>query len=146
MNAWVAEGWHLLPIAKRPELWHQVGVAHLESCRAEYARLGVEARVDGFIDEMAEAYGWADLVIARAGAMTISELMYTGCPAVLVPLPTAVDDHQTANAEVLVASGQAELWPQDRCTPARLADFIAGYDFSRSPTPRSPPRRRRLPW
>jgi UDP-N-acetylglucosamine--N-acetylmuramyl-(pentapeptide) pyrophosphoryl-undecaprenol N-acetylglucosamine transferase len=136
INAWVMEAWHMLPVEDRPELWHQVGAAHLQSCQAEYARCGIKARIDGFIDEMAEAYAWADLVIARAGAMTISELWYTGCPAVLVPLPTAVDDHQTANAKVLVATGQAELWSQESCTTERLCDFIRAYDFTKSPLTR----------
>jgi UDP-N-acetylglucosamine--N-acetylmuramyl-(pentapeptide) pyrophosphoryl-undecaprenol N-acetylglucosamine transferase len=79
-----------------------------------------------FIDDMAAAYQWADLVICRAGALTIAELAVTGTPAVLVPLPHAIDDHQTHNARALANAGAALLVPQTQLTPEYLTEVIAG--------------------
>ncbi|HHJ19300.1 MAG TPA: undecaprenyldiphospho-muramoylpentapeptide beta-N-acetylglucosaminyltransferase [Gammaproteobacteria bacterium] len=87
------------------EIWHQTGERHLEQTRETYQAQGVKARVDAFIDDMAEAYGWADLVIARSGALTVTELAQAGVASVLIPYPYAVDDHQTANAQKLVRCG-----------------------------------------
>ncbi len=91
------------------EVRHQCGARHLDVTRRAYDEAGVEARIEPFIDDMAEAYGWADLVIARAGALTVSELIQVGVAAILVPYPHAVDDHQTANACVLVEAGAAQM-------------------------------------
>jgi UDP-N-acetylglucosamine--N-acetylmuramyl-(pentapeptide) pyrophosphoryl-undecaprenol N-acetylglucosamine transferase len=93
----------------RPVVRHQTGKQHLDTTVAEYQRAGVEANVEAFIDDMAEVYNWADLVIARAGALTIAELSQVGLASILVPFPHAVDDHQTANAKVLVERGAACL-------------------------------------
>lgn len=90
-----------------PEVWHQCGERTEEACRAAYRTHGVQARISAFIDDMPDAYGWADLVICRAGALTLAELAAAGLAAVLVPYPYAVDDHQTANAQVLVDAGAA---------------------------------------
>lgn len=90
------------------EVHHQCGAAHVEATRAAYAASGVRARVEPFIDDMAAAYAWADLAVCRAGALTIAELCAAGVPAILVPFPHAVDDHQTRNAEAMVAVGAAE--------------------------------------
>lgn len=91
------------------EIRHQCGARHLEKTREIYASADVEAAVEPFIDDMAAAYAWADLVVCRAGALTLAELCAAGLPAILVPFPSAVDDHQTRNAEVLVAADAARL-------------------------------------
>lgn len=103
---------------------HQTGRKDVELTRGNYARVGVTAEVSAFIDDMAAAYSWADLVICRAGALTVSELAAAGVPAIFVPFPHAVDDHQTVNADYLVKVGAARLLPQSRLDGARLADEI----------------------
>lgn len=115
-----------LPAARRPRVRHQAGVAELDDTRERYAELGVEAEVVPFIDDMAEAYGWADLVVCRAGALTISELAAAGVGAVLVPFPHAVDDHQTANGRVLADAGAARLVPESALDAAGLATLLEG--------------------
>jgi len=80
--------------------------------------------VTEFIDDMAGAYGWADLVICRAGALTVSEVAAAGVAAVFVPFPHAVDDHQTRNAEFLVEAGAARLLPESACDPVALARLL----------------------
>ncbi|MBY6096508.1 undecaprenyldiphospho-muramoylpentapeptide beta-N-acetylglucosaminyltransferase [Ferrimonas balearica] len=105
-------------------VWHQVGRGNESAVTQRWAEMapGVGAQVTEFIDDMAAAYAWADLVICRAGALTVAELAATGRPSLLVPFPHAVDDHQTKNAEALVAAGAARLLPQASLTPERLAD------------------------
>jgi UDP-N-acetylglucosamine--N-acetylmuramyl-(pentapeptide) pyrophosphoryl-undecaprenol N-acetylglucosamine transferase len=100
---------------------HQAGERWIEAGRASYAQAGVRADVRPFIEDMSEAYGWADLVICRAGALTVSELAAVGVGAVLVPFPNAVDDHQTHNAQYLVRADAAVLIPDRELTPERLA-------------------------
>ncbi|MGB6605987.1 MAG: glycosyltransferase, partial [Steroidobacteraceae bacterium] len=100
---------------------HQAGERWLEAGRASYAQAGVRADVRPFIEDMGEAYGWADLVICRAGALTVSELAAVGVGAVLVPFPGAVDDHQACNAQYLVREGAAVTIPDRELTPERLA-------------------------
>ena len=100
---------------------HQTGAADLERVRAGYAALGVTARVDPFIDDMGAAYGAADLVVSRAGAMSCAELTARGLPAILVPYPFAADDHQRLNAEVLAHAGAAEVVLDRGLTGDRLA-------------------------
>ena len=99
---------------------HQSGKAMLGAVQASYQALDLEVTVSAFINDMAEAYEWADCVIARAGATTVAELTVAGVPSILVPYPHAVDDHQTANARVLADSGAAELLPQADLTPPAL--------------------------
>ncbi len=111
-------------LAGRLEIRHQCGRDHLESTRSTYAEAGVEAEVTPFIDDMAAAYAWADLVVCRAGALTVAELAAAGVGALLVPFPYAVDDHQTANAGELVAVGAARLLPQAELDAARLAEEL----------------------
>lgn len=103
------------------EIRHQAGERWLDSARDAYARAAVHATVVPFIDDMAEAYAEADLVICRAGALTISELAAVGIGAILVPFPAAVDDHQTRNAEYLVREGGGVLIPDRELTDERLA-------------------------
>lgn len=108
----------------RPEVWHQAGRDQVDATRALYGQHGVEAQVMPFIDDMAAAYAWADLAICRSGALTVAELAAVGVPAVLVPFPYAVDDHQTANARHLVARDAAVLFPQEHLTADRLATVM----------------------
>ena len=108
----------------RPQVRHQTGERGFEAARAAYTEAQVEAEVLPFIDDMAAAYGWADLAVCRAGAMTVAELQAAGLGAVFVPLPSATDDHQTKNAEVMVKSGAARLVAERDLTPERLADTI----------------------
>jgi UDP-N-acetylglucosamine--N-acetylmuramyl-(pentapeptide) pyrophosphoryl-undecaprenol N-acetylglucosamine transferase len=105
---------------------HQAGARNIEQARSNYARLNIEAQVDAYIDDMAKAYAWADLVICRAGAMTIAELAAAGVASILVPYPYAVDDHQTANARYLADAEAAVLLPQDELKAERLADILGG--------------------
>ncbi|TAL98958.1 MAG: undecaprenyldiphospho-muramoylpentapeptide beta-N-acetylglucosaminyltransferase [Rhodanobacter sp.] len=110
---------------QRPEVLHQCGTRGLEETRAAYAQVGVEAQLVAFIDDMAGTYGWADLAVCRAGALTLAELSAAGLGALLVPFPHAVDDHQTRNAEVLVAVGAAELIKENELDVQKLAQRLA---------------------
>lgn len=110
---------------KRPEIRHQCGERNHEAALEAYENAGVEASVEPFIKDMAEAYAWADLVVCRAGALTVSELCAAGVGAILVPFPHAVDDHQTRNADYMVKAGAALLMPQNKLTEDLLADTLA---------------------
>ena len=103
---------------------HQCGPRHLAATRAAYQSRRLEAGISAFIEDMAAAYAWADLVVCRAGALTISELAAAGVGAVLIPFPHAVDDHQTENARQLTAAGAALLLPEAELNPARLATLL----------------------
>ena len=115
-------------LSDKPLVVHQSGEKHLESLRASYAAAGVQGELVAFIDDMARRYADADLVICRAGAVTIAELSAAGMASVLVPFPHAVDDHQTANARFLAERGAALLLPQSELTPQRLAKLIGELD------------------
>lgn len=106
------------------DIRHQTGAAMREETEARYAGAGLPAAVTAFVEDMAAAYAWADLVICRAGAMTVSELAAAGLPGILVPYPHAIDDHQTRNARFLADSGAAVLIPQAELTPAHLSGVI----------------------
>lgn len=109
LNLRLPDALSLIPQAQRPHVLHQCGAAHVEATRAAYARAQVEAHVEPFISDMAQAYADADLAICRAGALTLAELSAAGLGAILVPFPYAVDDHQTRNAQGFVQAGAAEL-------------------------------------
>jgi UDP-N-acetylglucosamine--N-acetylmuramyl-(pentapeptide) pyrophosphoryl-undecaprenol N-acetylglucosamine transferase len=115
-------------LGERPLVVHQSGEKHLESLRSHYAAAGVQGELVPFIDDMARRYAEADLVICRAGAVTIAELSAGGMASVLVPFPHAVDDHQTANARFLAERGAAVLLPQAELNAERLAGLIRGMD------------------
>lgn len=117
-----------LPAGGRPLVRHQTGRGKLEETRAAYAEAGVEGELEEFLEEMAEAYGWADLVVCRAGALTISELAAAGVGALLVPYPHAVDDHQTRNGAWLVEAGAARMIDQRELDAERLAAELAALD------------------
>lgn len=103
---------------------HQAGERNLVRARDAYARHGLAVDPVPFIDDMAASYAWADLVLCRAGAMTVAELAAAGCAAVLVPFPHAVDDHQSANAHHLSDAGAAVLLPESELEPARLGALL----------------------
>jgi len=103
---------------------HQAGTKMQAEVDQSYRAKNVQATVTAFIDDMSEAYHWADVVVCRAGAMTISEVAAMGVPAVLVPYPYAIDDHQTANAEYLVEAGAAVIIQQDKLEIGYLAETI----------------------
>lgn len=109
---------------QRPDVWHQTGLRHIDAARAAYQTAGVAVRLDAFVDDMGAAYRWADLVLCRAGALTIAELAAVGVGSILVPYPHAVDDHQTANARYLVDAGAAILLPQSGMTPEQLREQL----------------------
>ncbi|MBT9541363.1 undecaprenyldiphospho-muramoylpentapeptide beta-N-acetylglucosaminyltransferase [Thiobacillus sp.] len=128
LNDLVPKALALLPADQRPAVVHQSGRQHLDILRANYAAAGVEADVRDYIEDMAAEYRACDFAICRAGAMTVAELACAGVPAVLVPFPFAVDDHQTGNAEFLSEAGAAWLIQQKDLTAEKLAALIAGLD------------------
>lgn len=126
LNEIVPKGMALLTESEQPQIVHQAGEKHIEALKANYAAVGVQAHCVPFIEDMAGAYAWADLVICRSGALTVAELAAVGVASILVPFPHAVDDHQTANAKFLVNVGGAFLLPQANLTPDSLA-LIRNY-------------------
>jgi UDP-N-acetylglucosamine--N-acetylmuramyl-(pentapeptide) pyrophosphoryl-undecaprenol N-acetylglucosamine transferase len=125
LNETVPRALALLSGGLRPMVRHQAGERTLAVAQQAYADAGVEAEITAFIDDMAEAYAWADLVLCRSGALTVSELAVAGLPAIFVPFPYAVDDHQVGNARYLTDAGAARLIIQRDLTPERLADELS---------------------
>ena len=117
-----------LPAAARPEVVHQAGERHVEALARAYREAGVDAECVAFIDDMASRYAWADFAIARGGALTVSELAAVGLGSLIVPLPGAIADEQTANAELLVRAGAAFRVAQDELDAGRLAATLAALD------------------
>lgn len=117
----------LIKPERRPEVWHQAGRGQGPTVEHAYQTVTDTARVAEFIDDMARAYAWADVVVCRAGAMTLAEITVAGLAAILVPYPYAADDHQTANAQFLSERDAAILLPETECSPARLAELLAGF-------------------
>lgn len=113
-----------LPASIQLEVRHQGGANRVDEARDAYAEAGIQADITPFIADMAEAYGWADLVICRSGALTIAELAAAGVAAILVPFAYAVDDHQTRNAEYLASSGAAVILPQASLDAASLSAVL----------------------
>ncbi len=126
LNEMVPQAMALLGENALPQIVHQAGEKHIEALKANYAAVGVAAHCVSFIEDMAGAYEWADLVICRAGALTVAELAAAGVASILVPFPHAVDDHQTGNARFLVNVGGAFLLPQGELTPEAIA-LIRNY-------------------
>jgi UDP-N-acetylglucosamine--N-acetylmuramyl-(pentapeptide) pyrophosphoryl-undecaprenol N-acetylglucosamine transferase len=131
LNTVLPEALALIPAPQRPQVVHQAGEKHLEALRAGYAAAGVQGELVAFIEDMARRYAEADLVICRAGAITVAELAAGGVASVLVPFPHAVDDHQTANAKFLAGRGAAILLPQSELSAARLAALFGSLDRAR---------------
>lgn len=118
----------LIPFEQRPIVTHQGGEKQIDALRAAYAEADVQATLTPFIRDTAQAFADADLVIARAGASTVTELAAIGAAAAFVPFPHAVDDHQTHNARFLVDASAGWLLPQSELTPERLAGLLQGLD------------------
>ena len=116
----------------RPVVRHQCGERTLQAAKDAYIENSVDVDLSAFIEDMAEVYAWADLVVCRAGALTIAELCAAGLPAVFIPYPAAVDDHQTANAGPMVAAGAATIIPEASLTPALLAGTLRDWMQSRT--------------
>ena len=113
---------------QRPIVFHQAGAKHVDALAKAYRDAGVEAECVAFVDDMAARYAWADVAIARGGALTVSELAAVGLGALIVPLPGAIADEQTANADLLVKAKAAIRMAQDDLTPERLAALLRGLD------------------
>jgi UDP-N-acetylglucosamine--N-acetylmuramyl-(pentapeptide) pyrophosphoryl-undecaprenol N-acetylglucosamine transferase len=134
INRVVPAALRLLDVPERPLVMHQCGTRNLEETLGHYESAGLsptgEMQVLPYIDDMVHAYGWADVVLCRAGASTIAELTAIGLPAILVPYPHAVDDHQSANAAILEKAGGATVIPQGQLNPDRLAGLLVrlGHD------------------
>jgi UDP-N-acetylglucosamine--N-acetylmuramyl-(pentapeptide) pyrophosphoryl-undecaprenol N-acetylglucosamine transferase len=126
LNEIIPQGMALLGENELPQIVHQAGEKHIEALKANYAAAGVPAHCVPFIEDMAGAYEWADLVVCRAGALTVAELAAAGVASILVPFPHAVDDHQTGNAKFLVNVGGAFLLPQGELSPEAIA-LIRNY-------------------
>lgn len=131
LNKTLPQALALLAPGIRPEVWHQCGARQWEETVAAYQAAGVMVRLAPFIDEMAEAYRWADLVLCRAGALTLAELMAAGIGSLLVPFPFAIDDHQRVNACALVKAGAARLLPEKELSPQRLAEELKNLGADR---------------
>ncbi len=140
LNATVPQALALMPVEKRPQVLHQGGAKQIEALRTHYTQAGLLANahpepggaaaieLTPFIEDTAGAMAWADVVVCRSGASTVTELAAVGAPALFVPFPHAVDDHQTHNAQFLVQAQAAWLMPQAELTPQRLADWLSGLD------------------
>jgi UDP-N-acetylglucosamine--N-acetylmuramyl-(pentapeptide) pyrophosphoryl-undecaprenol N-acetylglucosamine transferase len=125
LNETVPRALALIPEQQRPRVTHQSGAKQIEALRRTYADAGVQGEFLAFIDDMAARYAQADLVMCRAGALTVAELAAAGVASILVPLPHAVDDHQTSNARFLSDAGAAILLPQTQLSPERLASLLS---------------------
>jgi UDP-N-acetylglucosamine--N-acetylmuramyl-(pentapeptide) pyrophosphoryl-undecaprenol N-acetylglucosamine transferase len=128
LNEIVPKALGLMAAPDRPVVTHQAGGRNLESLRLNYANAKVDGELVAFIEDMAQRYAEADLVICRAGAITIAELSAGGMASVLVPFPHAVDDHQSANARFLSERGAAILLPQSGLTPENLSQLLGALD------------------
>ena len=126
LNDIVPQALALMPAHTRPLVTHQSGAKQIDALRANYEAAGIQAELTPFIDDTATAFAQADLMICRAGASTVTEIAAVGAAALFVPFPFAVDDHQTTNAQFLVAQGGGWLLPQAELTAQALAERLAG--------------------
>ncbi len=124
LNETVPQALALLPLEQRPHVMHQSGAKHIDALHAAYQQAGVEAELTPFIEDTAQMFAIADVVVCRAGASTVTELAAVGTAVVFVPFPYAVDDHQTSNARYLADAGAAWLQPQPQFTPQWLAGLL----------------------
>ena len=131
LNLVVPAALALLPVAIRPVVRHQAGERTIDAARTAYDESSVDAELMPFIEDMAEAYAWADLVVCRAGALTVAELSAAGLPAIFVPFPAAVDDHQTVNAQPLADAGAAAIMAEQDMTGPSLAELLTEWLGSR---------------
>ncbi|MAL99902.1 MAG: undecaprenyldiphospho-muramoylpentapeptide beta-N-acetylglucosaminyltransferase [Alteromonadaceae bacterium] len=131
INAMVPEALALLAADARPQVRHQAGERHLAKTQEDYEKRGITAEVVPFIEDIDAAYGWADLVLCRAGALTIAELCAAGVGAILVPFPHAVDDHQTRNGKFMVDGEAALMVAQSELEPNALAGILSEFASDR---------------
>ncbi|MBT8078528.1 MAG: undecaprenyldiphospho-muramoylpentapeptide beta-N-acetylglucosaminyltransferase [Gammaproteobacteria bacterium] len=131
LNRIVPAALALLPGELRPVVRHQTGQSTIAAADAAYAEHGVTAEMLPYIEDMADAYAWADLVVCRAGALTVAELAAAGLPAIFVPYPAAVDDHQTKNARALADAGAAMIASENELTGETLAELLRSWLGSR---------------
>ncbi|MCL5272734.1 MAG: undecaprenyldiphospho-muramoylpentapeptide beta-N-acetylglucosaminyltransferase [Gammaproteobacteria bacterium] len=134
LNELIPQAINKLPQQDRPHVIHQTGPKQFDLAQKHYTKYAINADLRPFIQDMAEVYAWADLVICRAGALTISELCAVGLGAIFIPFPFAVDDHQTANANYMVQHQAALCVQQKAITPEKLAAMI--MIFSQNPEKR----------
>jgi UDP-N-acetylglucosamine--N-acetylmuramyl-(pentapeptide) pyrophosphoryl-undecaprenol N-acetylglucosamine transferase len=128
LNAIVPKAVSALSASERPLIMHQTGDKHFEATKKDYESMGIQANLIPFIKDMAGAYAWADVVICRAGALTVAELCAAGLGALFVPFPYAVDDHQTANANFMVKQEAALCIQQSDLTAKRLTDIVKQFN------------------
>jgi UDP-N-acetylglucosamine--N-acetylmuramyl-(pentapeptide) pyrophosphoryl-undecaprenol N-acetylglucosamine transferase len=131
LNQTVPKAVALMPMDQRPDIQHQAGAKNSAEAEKNYQEAQVQGKVLPFIEDMAKAYEWADVVICRAGALTVAELASAGVAAILVPYPHAVDDHQTGNAKYLSDAGAALLMPQSTLTAEQLAEKLTYFSQHR---------------
>lgn len=132
LNTTLPQAIALLISEAQPHIWHQTGTEAVITTQQAYQNYKIFAKVEAFIHPMAEAYTWADLVICRAGALTIAELTAVGLGAILVPFPHATEDHQTQNARYLSEANAAILLPQTQLSPEGLADILQRFHYDRT--------------
>jgi UDP-N-acetylglucosamine--N-acetylmuramyl-(pentapeptide) pyrophosphoryl-undecaprenol N-acetylglucosamine transferase len=125
LNTVLPQAFAQMPSQTRPIVTHQAGAQHIDALERTYADVGVQAHCIAFIDDMASALGQTDLLICRAGAMTVAEVSAAGVAALFVPFPFAVDDHQTANAKFLTDAGAGWVLQQKDMTAERLAQWLS---------------------
>jgi UDP-N-acetylglucosamine--N-acetylmuramyl-(pentapeptide) pyrophosphoryl-undecaprenol N-acetylglucosamine transferase len=132
LNRTVPQALAQLSADERPAVRHQCGSLTLETAREAYEAQGVEVELMSFIEDMASAYAWADIVVCRAGALTVAELCAVGLPALFVPYPGAVDDHQTANARPMADAGAAVIIDESMLSAEVLAGQLREWLTNRS--------------
>lgn len=130
LNEIVPQALSLMDKDVRPEVMHQTGDKHFQETKKLYESIGIQADLVPFVKDMAGVYSWADMVLCRAGALTVAELCAAGLGAIFVPFPHAVDDHQTANAEFMVKEDAAMCVQQKDLTQERLADIVEQFALS----------------
>ena len=130
LNEIVPQAIALMPADQRPTVVHQSGAAQIDALRANYAAAGVEAELTPFIDDTASAFAAADIIVCRAGASTVTEIAAVGAASIFVPFPSAVDDHQTTNAQFLVNAGGGWLVQQRDLTPQGLSEMLLKLERS----------------
>ncbi len=123
LNEIVPQALALIPPEQRPLVTHQSGAKQIDALRANYEADGVQAELTPFIEDTASAFAHADIIVCRAGASTVTEIAAVGAAAIFVPFPSAVDDHQTTNAQFLVGAGGGWLVQQSDLTPEGLANL-----------------------
>ncbi len=124
LNQYIPQALGIISSSIQIEVWHQTGANRHELVLENYQKNNLQAKVNEFIDDIDQAYAWADLIVCRSGAITLAEVAAVGLGAVLVPYPYAVDDHQTANAQSYVDAGAARLIPESEMTTEKLAETL----------------------